>query len=173
MTTPSSLVSAASRESTRAVERELARRAIELALPAVRAAIADREICGAGFLHIVVMSPTLNPRDQSFEAAIVGEHSEGDVSAWDADYRAFALDKARLSWRTGMGSHELQTLRPHLLVSGDTALWGSVAIDGIVVAVSGAHPWYDEAFASMVAVAYRALAKARAARRDPESTTVA
>ncbi len=72
-----------------------------------------------------------------------------------------------------MGSHELQTLRPHLLVSGDTALWGSVAIDGIVVAVSGAHPWYDEAFASMVAVAYRALAKARAARRDPESTTVA
>ncbi|WP_255218967.1 SDR family NAD(P)-dependent oxidoreductase [Paraburkholderia kururiensis] len=74
------------------------------------------------------MSPTLDPRDQSFEEAIVGEHSEGDVSAWDADYRAFALDKARLSWRTGMGSHELQTLRPHLLVSGDTALWGSGAI---------------------------------------------
>lgn len=66
------------------MERELARRAVELALPAVRAAIADREICGAGFLHIVVMSPTLDPRDQSFEEAIVGEHSEGDVSAWDA-----------------------------------------------------------------------------------------
>lgn len=39
---------------------------------------------------------------------------------------------------------------------------GAVAIDGIVVGVSGAQPWFDEAFAGSVALFLRAMAKRRA-----------
>lgn len=154
-------------------ERALAASALELALPSIRTAIADKDVCGAGFLHIVVLSPSCGPHDGDFDDAILLEHSEGDPARWDADYRAFALAKARLSWRTGLGTHELQTLRPHLLRTGDTALWGSAVVDGIVVAVSGAQPWYDEAFSGFVALAYRALAKRRAAERAPSTLVVA
>jgi hypothetical protein len=41
-------------------------------------------------------------------------------------------------------------------------LWGSAVVDGIVVGVSGANPWYDEAFAGTVAMCLRAIAKADA-----------
>jgi hypothetical protein len=60
-------------------------------------------------------------------------------------------------------------LRPHLLQSGDTTLWGSAVIDGIVVATSGAQPWYDEAFSALVALAFRAFAKESAATRAPSA----
>jgi len=38
-------------------------------------------------------------------------------------------------------------------------LWGSVCLDGIVVGVSGAHPWWDEAFATAIAANLRAISK--------------
>ena len=75
---------------------------------------------------------------------------------------AFARAKARVSWRTGRDSHDVLTPAPHRLEPGDTLLWGSVCVDGIVVAVSGMQPWYDEALAGMVACGLRAIAKARA-----------
>ena len=40
--------------------------------------------------------------------------------------------------------------------------WGGVALGGIVVGVSGAQPWFDEAFAGCIAHCLRALAKRRA-----------
>jgi hypothetical protein len=61
-----------------------------------------------------------------------------------------------------MDGHAVQELHPHLLSAGDTVLWGSVAVDGIVVGASGANPWYDEAFAGTVAMCLRAIAKSKA-----------
>jgi hypothetical protein len=47
-------------------------------------------------------------------------------------------------------------------------LWGSVVLDGLVVAVSGAEPAYDEALSGLIAMLLRAEAKmARAALTVP------
>jgi hypothetical protein len=59
-------------------------------------------------------------------------------------------------------AHLVQASRAHALAEGDSLLWGAVCLDGIVVGVSGAFPWYDEAFAITVAGNLRAVAKARA-----------
>ena len=144
--------------------RAAAQRALQMALPCIEPLVADREVCGSGFLYIVVLDPARAPHECTFEDAVLIEHAIGDPSRWDADYRAFARAKARLSWRHGRDAHWVQTHRPHLLREGDTTLWGAVCLDGIVVGVSGAHPWYDEAFAHCVAGFLRAQAKVGAAR---------
>ncbi|MFT3859512.1 MAG: hypothetical protein QM742_19090 [Aquabacterium sp.] len=132
-----------------------------MALRMIEPACRDPQVCGAGFLHIVVMTPGLTPQNALFEEAILHEHSLGDRTQWDADYAAFARAKARLSWETGVDGSIVQALQPHRLKSGDTLLWGAVCLDGIVVGVSGAYPWYDEAFATAIAANLRALCKAR------------
>ncbi len=132
-----------------------------MALPMIDAAVADREISGGGFLHIVIMDPALGPAHASFESAVLLEHSIGDPTKWDADYAAFARAKARLSWTSGLDGKAIQAARPHMLRQGDSLLWGSVCLDGIVVGVSGAHPWFDEAFATSVAASLRAFATQR------------
>ena len=43
-------------------------------------------------------------------------------------------------------------------------------LDGFVVGVSGAHPWYDEAFATGVAAYFRAEVKAMAAGAAARNT---
>lgn len=142
------------------INRHTAEKAVGLALPMIQEAMKRKEVGESGFLYIVVMDPLRGPDTSSFEEAIVYEHAVGDRAKWDADYGGFARAKARVAWRTGMDGHAVQELRPHLLAAGDTVLWGSVIVDGIVVAVSGANPWYDEAFAGTVAMCLRAIAKA-------------
>lgn len=142
------------------IDRASAEKAVRMSLPMIVEAMQDNEVCGSGFLYIVVMDPALNPSNATFKDAILYEHAIGDKDQWDADYGEFARAKARVAWRTGMDGHKVQELQPHMLTARDTVLWGSVVIDGIVVGVSGAHPWYDEAFAGTVAVCLRALAKA-------------
>ena len=97
---------------------------------------------------------------------ILYEQSVGDRSAWDADYAAYARGKAAISWRTGLDSHVVCETRPHLLRPADGTVWGSVCVEGIVVGVSGANPWYDEAFAGAIAHAFKAIAKARGRQAD-------
>lgn len=140
-----------------------ARLAIEMALPMLERAVQDRAVVGSGFLCIVVIDPALRPGEASFEQAVLAEHCIGDRSRWDADYAGFARAKARLSWLHGLDSHAVQALRPHALTEGDSLLWGSAWLDGIVVGVSGAFPWFDEAFATAVAANLRAIAKQRQA----------
>jgi hypothetical protein len=135
------------------IDRHAAEKAVGLALPMIHEAMKLKEVGESGFLYIVVMDPLRGPADASFEEAILYEHSVGDRSKWDADYAGFARAKARVAWRTGMDSHLVQELRPYML-------WGSAIVDGITVAVSGANPWYDEAFAGTVAMCLRAVAKA-------------
>lgn len=144
------------------VDRTAAEKAVGMSLPLIREAMQHKEVGESGFLYIVVMDPVRTPDNASFEEAILYEHAVGDREKWDADYAGFARAKARLAWRTGLDSHLVQELRPHLLRAGDTVLWGSAVVDGIVVGVSGANPWYDEAFAGTVAMCLRAIAKADA-----------
>lgn len=141
--------------------------AIDLALPAIRAALARPEVSGEGVLHLVVVNPVVRP-PSPFDDAVLCERSVGEPRTWGADYRRFARAKAELAWRHHCDTHALQEMRPHLLARGDTLLWGSACRDGITVAASGAHPWYDEAFAHSVLAFLLALAqqKARAARRE-------
>jgi hypothetical protein len=146
------------------LDREAAASAVAMALPMIGSAIDNKSAGESGFFYLVVMKPGSSPASSSFEEAILYEHAVGDRSKWDADYRSFAVAKARVAWRTGMDSHVVQEQRPYLLEAGDTLLWGSVALVGIVVAASGADPRYDEAFAGAVALCLRAQAKAAAAR---------
>jgi hypothetical protein len=148
------------------LDREAAAQAVAMALPMISTAIGNKSAGESGFFYLIVMKPGSSPASSSFEEAILYEHAVGDRSKWDADYRSFAVAKARVAWRTGMDSHIVQEQRPYLLEAGDTLLWGSVALDGIVVAASGADPWYDEAFAGAVALCLRAQAKAAARARS-------
>ena len=143
---------------------DLAREALRMALLMIEPAVRDTLVSGCGFLHIVVMDPALGPRDVPFEEAILLEHPIGDREKWDADYAVYARAKAGLCWRHGMDGAVLQATRPHLLRQGETLLWGGVNLDGIVVGVSGAFPWFDEAFATAIAANLRALCKREHAR---------
>jgi hypothetical protein len=146
--------------------REIAARAVELAGPMLRAAAHDGAVNQSGVLYLVVTDPLRGPQAcASFEEAILHEQGFGrPPSEWDADYAGFARAKARLSWQTGLDSHVVQVLQPHLLRRDDTALWGSVNLDGIVVGVSGNEAAYDEAFAGAVAMLARALSQQERAR---------
>jgi hypothetical protein len=142
------------------IDRQTAEKAVNMALPLINEAMKLREVGESGFLYIVIMNPTLTPACSDFEDAILYEYAVGDRNKWDADYAGFALAKARVAWRTGMDGHKVQELYPYMLTAKDTVLWGSIVLDGIVVSVSGANPWYDEAFAGTVAMLLRACAKA-------------
>lgn len=142
-------------------DKRAAQRAVQMALPMIEPALREPGVCGSGFLVIVVMDPALQPGDAPFDEAVLVEHCIGDRTKWDADYAAFARSKARLAWRHGMSSAYLQAHRAHALREGESMLWGSVCLDGIVVGVSGAEAWWDEAFATTVAANLRAIAKER------------
>lgn len=151
------------------IDRELVERALAMAEPLLEASTREARINGSGVLHVVVMDPARTPLNASFEEAILHEHTYGKPRAqWDADYAGFARAKARLTWLYGQDSHRLQTLQPHLMRPGDTTLWGSVWLDGIVVAASGAEAEFDEAFSGTVAMLLRALAKEAVRRRPRE-----
>lgn len=149
-----------------------AKKAVSMALPTIETAMADPAVGESGFLHIVIMDPARPWGAAPFEQAILHEHSVGDRERWDADYARFARDKARICWRTGRDGHSVRAVSPHLLNAGDCGVWGAVWVDGIVVGVSGANPWYDEAFAGCIAHCLKAVAKARALAQ-PESPRLA
>jgi hypothetical protein len=141
------------------VNRRAAEAAVRMSLPMIDEAMKRSEVGESGFLYLIIMDPALTPVNAAFEDAILYEYAIGDKTKWDADYAEFARAKARIAWRTGLDGHVVQEQRPFLLTAKDTVLWGSVVVDGIVVSSSGAHPWYDEAFAGTVAMCLRAIAK--------------
>ena len=149
---------------------QAAREAIDMALPLIETAMQHKHVGESGFLYIVVMNPLAHPHQCRFEDAILCEHAVGDPARWDADYAGFARAKARLHWRTGLNTEVVQTRYPHLLQPGDTTLAGTAEVDGIVVGVSGANPWYDEAFAGVVAHCFKAVVKGQQASSQPGPT---
>ncbi|QYY28554.1 heme-binding protein [Cupriavidus pinatubonensis] len=147
--------------SSRFADAESARRAVALALPMLTASLADRDVGESRCMHIVVMDPCRPCGASTFEEAILYEHSLPSRDRWDADYAYYAREKARVAWRTGIDSGIVATQSPHRFVAGDILLPGGIVLDGIVVAVSGANGWYDEAFAHCVAALLRAAAIGR------------
>jgi len=145
---------------------ELAAQAVRLARPAIESAMTSQEAGDSGFLHVVVMNPLVAP-GTDFESSILYEQSFGDRSHWDADYAAYARAKARMSWRTGLPGHRVCETAPHLLLPNEQPLWGSAVVEGVTVGVSGAFPWFDEAFAAVIAHFYIACAKAKRAPQRP------
>lgn len=143
---------------------DAARRAVALALPMLVASLGDRGVGESGCMHIVVMDPGRPYGSCPFDDAILYEHSLPARERWDADYAYYARGKARLAWRTGIDTSHVIARTPHLLRHGDLALGGGVAEQGMVVAVSGANPWFDDAFARGVACLLRAVAHERLAR---------
>lgn len=139
------------------VTAALAQEALDKVLPMMEAAVRDPDVCGTGFLSVVILDPAHGWPRAEFSDALLLEHHIGDQARWDADYGAFARAKAKLSWQSGQDSRAVQA-SPHRLRQGDSLLWGAVNFDGIVVGVSGAEPWYDEAFALAVAAMLRSLA---------------
>ena len=146
------------------VDADTARKAIDLALPMIEKALTDAEVSSCGGLSVVVMDPAAHPRQYRFEEAVLLTEDLGRDQEEGDDYAGFARAKAKLSWENGMDSSVVQATRPHVLRQGDTLLWGSVCLDGVVVAVAGANPWFDEAFATTIAANIRALAKQRQAK---------
>lgn len=142
-------------------DRDAAAQAVQLARPMLERSLANVSVGESGFLHVVIMNPLATPADSDFSHAILYEESIGNPEEWDADYGAYARGKARLSWRTGLSSHEVLALKPHLLQAKDALVWGSVCQEGIVVAVSGANPWFDEAFARSIAALFKAIVQGR------------
>ncbi|HZV99188.1 MAG TPA: hypothetical protein VFF74_09390 [Methylophilaceae bacterium] len=151
------------------VDQNVARHAVELCLPMINSSMDSREAGASGFLYIVIMRPGVTPAHGNFSDSILYEHAVGDRAKWDADYGVFARAKAELSWRSGLDSHRVQQDRPYMLAEGDSLLWGGVVIHDIVVAVSGADPWFDEAFAGSIIMFLRALAKKGLAEQGNKS----
>ncbi len=137
---------------------ELAKAALTALTPAIAAQLASPEVSGLGVLHLVVLDPAVAVDEGAPEPRILCEHSIGDRDRWDVDYADYARRKARLSWRHRMDGRRLQLLEPHRLRADDALLWGSVWLDGLVVATSGAFPIWDECFSLMAAAQLRARA---------------
>lgn len=143
---------------SRFLNEDIAKAALSAVTPAIAAQLASPEVSGLGVLHIVVLDPSRPFTQPGDEPRILCEHAIGDRDRWDVDYADYARRKARLSWRHGMDSRRLVMQAPHLLAADEDALWGSVWLDGLVVAASGAFPVWDECFCLMVAAQLRARA---------------
>jgi hypothetical protein len=143
------------------LDASAAREAVQMSLPSIEKALLRPGVSGEHCLHIVIVDPLVKYGTGPFKDAVLHEHSIGDPKQWDADYRSFALGKAELAWKSGCDTHVIQEVHPHMLQIGDTLLWGGVCRDGLIVAASGAHPWFDEAFANMVAGFLLAIAHER------------
>jgi hypothetical protein len=135
------------RESTRArASAAMAERALDAVTPMIEQAMRHPAHGDGGFLHIVVLDPARTPENSRFEDAILHERSfGGDRARWDADYAAFAREKARVSWRSGADNPK-----------------GAVSVDGFVVGASGAFEPFDQAYSGAVAMWLRALARREA-----------
>jgi hypothetical protein len=143
---------------------ELAERALDIARPMLERAIADERMGKSGYMHGVIMNPACPPAVCAFTEALLHEWTLGDADGQPELYRRLAREKARLSWLHGADTQLLQTQRAHLLSRGDVTLWGSVVVDGIVVAISGLDAWYDEALSGAVAMCLRGAMKDRLVR---------
>lgn len=158
-----------SRRLTRAqplLDAALVARAFDLAAASIERVLVQPRASGERLLHVVVLDPQVVP-PAPFEGVVLAERSFGQPPPWQADYRSFALAKARLAWRLQRDTRWVHQQAPHLLVGGDTTLWGSCWRDGLVVAASGAQPWFDEACSELVASLIVALARGGQAVAEP------
>lgn len=107
-------------------------------------------------LHVVVLNPNVQ-YTEGVDLPILFEQSIGDRPKWEKwdgkSFDDFARAKAAMSWRTGKSSREVVLTTPQLLIPGDTSLWGSAVVDGVICGISGVQPYFDEMFARMTCAA--------------------
>ena len=135
---------------------EQAREAFEaFVIPGIQLAMRNGHV-NRKHLHVVVLNPCV-PFAEGVDLPILFEHSIGKRSNWaewdGKSFDDFARAKATMSWRTGKSSREVVLTMPQMLISGDTSLWGSAVIDGVICGVSGVQPYFDEMFARMTCAA--------------------
>lgn len=139
--------------------REIAADAVKMVMP--MAMVLMKELDRKGF-YIVIANPTvkvglLSLDEWKKEHGILYEQGVGDRSNWHKAYDSIARSKTFVSAREGLSTREIQTLRPYLLIHGDTTYFGSAHSEGLTVAVSGLPPHYDEMIAKMVLAAFHAI----------------
>jgi len=116
--------------------------------------LADVNIIKRASLALVLLDPSV-PYAPGEKLPILFSGGVKD-EPWAKPYDEFAQAKAMISWRTGLSSRVVQQTMPHLVESGDTVWWGSVVLDGLIVAASGVMPEHDEMLALYFAGACRA-----------------
>jgi hypothetical protein len=131
--------------------RSVVERALDALAPAFARIVGDQAVSFEHALHVVVMDPAAAPASGDFDRAVLVERSFGAPERWEADYAHYARAKARVAWREGMTTSALVEGAPARLRAGDLVVEGAVCRYGMVVAASGAQPWYDAACAAMVA----------------------
>ncbi|MFZ2593979.1 MAG: hypothetical protein WAX38_04380 [Minisyncoccia bacterium] len=134
--------------------KEMAEKAVELALPSIIAAMKNGSVKREA-IHLVV---AIRREGMVGGGEILFQHSINEA-LWEKPYGDIAKSKAGISLRTGLPTSLVQAERPDLLVWGDTVFYGSAVRGGIVTAASGVEPWNDEMFSGWVADACVALCK--------------
>ncbi|MCI3950769.1 MAG: hypothetical protein K0R53_266 [Burkholderiales bacterium] len=142
------------------IDREMGRRALAFVAPLFEQAVTDTAVGQSGVLYAIVMNPTRRYGECDFEEAVLVERAFGKPrDAWDADYAEYARKKARVSWQTGLDSGGEGTATCWAREGHGSPLAGGLVVDGIVAAVSGADPAYDEVLAGAIALSLRAIIK--------------
>ena len=135
--------------------------AIAMLRPVVEAAIADTAVSADRALVIVVLDgPGTQPN------APLAEYTFGNAGNTRVDYGAYARDKAQLAARERTDTSVLRE-REAAHRSIDLPLVGGVHRKGLTVGVSGAQPWFDEAFGVIVVEIIHALVEQRRAGESP------
>lgn len=114
---------------------------------------------GKNLVIVATALEEINPsRGKTFAENCFLVKTFGDPAEFPANYRGIALSKAELSVRTGLPNSKMM---PQYLLDRDTVNSGSVVLDGIVVAASGDHGYFDEMFSFWLASTIQALCKKR------------
>lgn len=140
------------------LRRELVAEAFEVVRPLIDQVLRS-DVTNRSCLAVVVTGrPYLNPspEGQSFQDGCYLIAELGDLDELESRFRRMALSKAEVSARTGLATSEVP---PHVLLEGDTTSWGSVVLDGLVVACCGVQSYNDEMFSMWIAAAIKAKAK--------------
>ncbi len=112
---------------------DICRKAWEITLGTVLNA-AEKSVTNKLAGTIVVCFPRTHTEtefDMVFITDVVGEHPD------QAKYERIAVEKAKVSWETGLPSRKVQQDAPHLYQNGMTKWGGSVIENGLIVAFSG------------------------------------
>lgn len=147
--------------------RELVIEALDLVAPLIETVLRSDVTNRACLVVVVTARHDLNPqpKGQGFEDGCYLVAELGAAEQMQPRFRQMALSKAQTSARTGLPTAGLPL---HLLMEGDTTSWGSVVLDGLVVACCGVQSHNDEMFAMWVAAAIKARAKERISHHPPD-----
>lgn len=143
---------------TAIVDVALVERAFDLVRPLLAEAMTRLAPERTGVAIVVAPARELQPAGYSgcFRDLCYLVTQIGDLDQSPYPNTEIALSKAAISARTGLPTAGLP---PQYLLPGDTLYWGSVALNGIVVACAGLEPRHDEMFAYWLAAAIQAEAR--------------